>query len=163
MCSALMLGCAMAGMQMSIACPPGLEPESRMLAAARDLASTAGAAIEIDYDAASAVANADVIYTDIWDVPGRDDLSIEDVEVDWAGYRLDDALLACATPRTMIMHCGDARRGKEISTELMVSPRSLIWKQAANKLYGGAAVLQYVIGGTCTPSRSASCSWPPQK
>ena len=43
--------------------------------------------------------------------------------------------------------CGDAQRGQEISTELMVSPRSLIWKQAANKLYGGAAVLQYVIGG----------------
>ena len=75
MCSALMLGCAMAGMQMSIACPPGFEPEPRMLAAARDLASTAGAAIEIDHDAESAVANADVIYTDIWEVPGRDDLS----------------------------------------------------------------------------------------
>jgi ornithine carbamoyltransferase len=147
MCCALMLGCAMAGMQMSIACPPGFEPEPRMLAAARDLASTAGTAIEIDHDAKSAVANADVIYTDIWEVPGRDDLSIDNVEVDWARYRLDDALLACATPRTMVMHCGDAQRGKEISTELMVSPRSLIWRQAANKLYGGAAVLQYVIGG----------------
>jgi ornithine carbamoyltransferase len=146
MCNALMLGCALAGMQMSIACPEGLAPESGMLATARELAAAAGVSIEIDHDPVSAVADADVIYTDIWEVPGREDVSIDDVDVDWTRYRLDDALLAHATPRTMAMHCGDAQRGKEISAELMVSPRSLIWRQAANKLYGGAAVLQHMIG-----------------
>ncbi len=146
MCNALMFGTAMAGMEMTIACPPGLEPDAAILGQARNLAAKGGTSITIDHDPAEAVAGADVIYTDIWEVPGREDVSIDDVDIDWAPYRVDADLLARAESRTRIMHCGDAQRGKEITGELMDSPVSLIWEQADNKLYGGAAVLQYILG-----------------
>lgn len=147
MCNALLLGAGMAGLNMTVACPPGLEPDPTIVAQAAVLASQMGASIAITYDPVEAVAEADAIYTDIWEIPGREDVDIESAGIDWPRYRLDEKLIGAAPRGVKLMHCGDAVRGKEITEEAMVSPDSLIWAQADNKLFGGAAVLESFIGG----------------
>ncbi len=147
MCNALMFGGALAGMSLTIACPAGLEPAEDVLMTAQRLALESGGSVRIDHDPAEAIRNADVVYTDIWEVPGREDLDITEVNVDWSRYRVDRSLLALAPEGIRVMHCGDALRGKEITDEVMTGPESLIWDQADNKLFGGAAVLFYALTG----------------
>ena len=148
MCNALMYGSAMAGLNMSIACPSGLEPNAEILGEARLMAADVGATISVGHDPQSAVIGADAVYTDIWEIPGGEDISLRG-EIEWERYRVDDDLIALAAPDAVVMHCGDAERGNEITAELMTSERSIIWEQAENKVYAGGAVLEYATRTRC--------------
>jgi len=65
----------------------------------------------------------------------------------FAGYCVDGALLALATPQAIVLHCLPAHRGEEISAEVMEGPQSAIFRQAENRLHVQKAILELLVVG----------------
>ena len=61
------------------------------------------------------------------------------------GYQINDALLKAADKDARVMHCLPAHRGQEITAEILEGPRSIVWQQAENKMYGAAGILDYFV------------------
>jgi ornithine carbamoyltransferase len=66
---------------------------------------------------------------------------------DLAGFQVDAALMAIASPRAVFLHCLPAHRGEEVAAEVIDGPRSVVWQQAANRLPTEQAVLQALVTG----------------
>jgi len=95
--------------------------------------------ITITTDPADAVAGADVINTDVWLSMGQEDQAAKEAE--FAGFEVNDALLASAAPGHIVLHCLPAYRGKEISESVLEAHADTIFQQAENRLHAQKAVL----------------------
>ncbi len=140
--NSLALGCALAGMGITIGCPEGYEPDAGIIAYARGLAGAD--AMRVVHDPREAVAGAQVIYTDVWTSMGQkeDHRRKHDLEP----YQVNAKLLAVADPEAIVMHCLPAHRGEEITDEVMDGPRSVVWEQAENRMHAQAALLDLLAG-----------------
>ncbi|MGZ4291569.1 MAG: ornithine carbamoyltransferase [Gaiellaceae bacterium] len=95
-------------------------------------------------DAREAVAGADVVVTDTWISMGQEHERARRLH-DLAPYRLDDALLALASPEAFVMHCLPAHPGEEITADVLYGDRSAIWAEAENRLHVQKALLTLLL------------------
>jgi len=142
----LLDGGAKVGMNVTIACPPGYEPKAEILERSRLDAQTTGAELEVVHDPKAAVEGADVIYTDVWASMGME-AETEQRKRDFTGFTVDQALLARANPKAMVMHCLPAHRGEEISDEVIDGPQSVVFEEAENRLHVQKAILALLMTG----------------
>jgi ornithine carbamoyltransferase len=138
--SSLMLAGALAGLDVRVATPPGYGPDTAVVDHARKLAAGHGAWISVGTDPTEAVAGADAVYTDVWASMGRED-EADERRLRFAGFTVDEPLLAHAAPHVVAMHCMPAHRGEEISASVLDGTRSLALEQAENRRYVQEAVL----------------------
>jgi ornithine carbamoyltransferase len=103
-------------------------------------------------DPARAVRDADVIYTDTWVSMGQEAQKQQRLS-DFAGYQLDEKLLAQAPSHAIVLHCLPAYRGLEISDAVIEGPRSLVFPQAENRLHFQKGLLAVLLGQTQRASR----------
>ncbi|MGH9225811.1 MAG: ornithine carbamoyltransferase [Acidimicrobiales bacterium] len=129
-CKSLMVAGKLAGVSIRVASPPGYEPIPDGHAA-------------IGNDPAEAVAGADAVYTDVWASMGQEE-EAERRRADFAGFIVDDALMARAGPEAVFLHCLPAHRGEEVAASVVDGPQSLIWKQAANRLHAQRGLLLFL-------------------
>ncbi len=141
----LMLCGALLGVNVRIGCPDGFEPLPGVLDQARALA-VAGAQIEVTSDPVAAVRGAQALYTDVWASMGQEQEQAEREQA-FNGFCLDEALLAQADPKAIVLHCLPAHRDEEISAGVMESPSSRIFDQAENRLHAQQALLAVLLGG----------------
>jgi ornithine carbamoyltransferase len=142
----LMEAGALAGMHMTIASPPDFRPQPDIEARARALAAENNGTISIVSEPHRAVADADVIYTDVWVSMGREaEQSVRMRELQ--PYQVNAKLMALAQPHTVFMHCLPAHRGEEVAAEVIDSPTSVVWQQAANRLPTEQAVIYLLVTG----------------
>ena len=120
-----------------LACPEGYMPNEGVLKAARQKGISR---IEILHDPKEAVANADVLYTDVWTSMGKEKEIEERLKI-FSPFQINRALLAEAKPGAVVMHCMPAHRGQEISAEVMDGPHSIILDEAENRLHVQKALL----------------------
>jgi ornithine carbamoyltransferase len=111
-----------------VATPPGYEPPG----------GSAG------HDPAEAVAGADAVYTDVWASMGQEAEAAER-EADFAGFAVDDALMALAAPGALFLHCLPAHRGSEVAASVIDGPQSAVWQQAANRLHAQRGLLLWLL------------------
>lgn len=123
------------GFQMVVGAPPAFQPAADFLATLPDQSN-----LTITDDPAAAVAEADAIYTDVWVSMGKEEEARERVEI-LRPWQINDALMACAKPGALVMHCLPAYRGKEITEEVMEAHAAVIFDQAENRLHAQKAVL----------------------
>jgi ornithine carbamoyltransferase len=95
-------------------------------------------------DVREAVEGADVVVTDTWISMGQEHERAQRLH-DLAPYRLDDALLALASPDAFVMHCLPAHPGEEITAEVLYGDRSAIWDEAENRLHVQKALLTLLL------------------
>jgi ornithine carbamoyltransferase len=139
--ASLAFGAALTGVELTIAAPPGYELDDGVLARARNL----GGVIDEVSDPHDAVKDADVIYTDTWVSMG--DEAERDVRLKaFAGWQVDDALMAAAGPQAIFLHCLPAHRDEEVATSVIDGPSSRIWQQAENRMHTARAVFAYAAG-----------------
>jgi len=143
-CHSLMTVCARLGVGFVAATPRGYEPRSDVLRTAREAAAEQGSALELTSDPREAVRDANVVYTDVWTSMGQDD-EVEQRRRAFAGYRVDDELLANAPKDTLVMHDLPAHYGEEITEDVLHGPRSIAWDQAENRLHAQKALLALVV------------------
>ncbi len=139
-CASLMLMCAKLGMGFVAAMPPGYEPAPAVLEEAR----RAGGSPEVLEDPREAVADADVLCTDVWTSMGQED-EREQRRRDLAAHRIDAELLAAAAPDAIVLHCLPAHIGEEITEDVLYGPRCAAWDEAENRLHSEKALLALIV------------------
>ncbi len=130
------------GVNFVLACPVGYEYPANF--AARFAASNPGVPLTIEHDPRAAVVGADVIYTDVWASMGQE-AEVEVRKAVFEPYRVNSALLALARPEAIFLHCLPARRGEEVTDEVLDGPSSLVVPQAANRLHFQKALLAWLL------------------
>jgi ornithine carbamoyltransferase len=143
-CHSLMIACAKLGMDVVAATPEGYEPDETVIGWAREAAATSGGSVELAHDPRAAAQGADVLYTDVWTSMGQDEEREQRVR-DLEAYRIDEALVALASERAIVLHCLPAHYGEEITEEVLYGPRSAVWDQAENRLHSQKALMASVI------------------
>jgi ornithine carbamoyltransferase len=131
--------CALLGFELSLACPSGYDPDAALLA------RCAGRA-RVVRTPAEAVAGAHVINTDVWASMGQEAEQARR-ERDFAGFIVDEPLVARARPDVIVLHCLPAHRGEEISEAVLEGPRSAVFDQAENRLHVQKALLESLLAG----------------
>ena len=136
----LMLAGALAGLDVRVATPPGYAPDPEVVDRARALAARHRGRVSLGVDPVAAVSGADAVYTDVWASMGRE-AEADERRVRFAGFEVNEALLAHAAPHVVALHCMPAHRGEEIAAAVLDGPRSLALEQAENRRYVQEAVL----------------------
>lgn len=140
----LMLTGARLGMHVTVACPKGYEPNAEVLAHSRQLAQEAAGSVSISHDPHAACRGAQAIYTDVWASMGQEEEAEERKRI-FAGYTVDAELLRAAEPGALFMHCLPAKRGLEVTDEVIESPQSVVFDQAENRLHAQKALLLMLL------------------
>jgi ornithine carbamoyltransferase len=131
-----------AGMHIAVASPRGyMLPLDEHL----PLPADAPGSLSLYEDPREAVADAQVLYTDVWVSMGDEDTA-EQRRRDLAPYRLDDALLDQAAAGAVALHCLPAHPGEEITAEVLYGERQRIWDQAENRRHAQKALLELLVG-----------------
>jgi len=97
-------------------------------------------------DPVEGVRDADCVYTDTWVSMGQEAEKARRVK-DFAGFQVDEKLLAAAPRHAVVLHCLPAYRGLEISDAIMESPRSLVFQEAENRLHAQKGLMAVLMGG----------------
>lgn len=95
-------------------------------------------------DPLEGVKGADIVYTDVWVSMGQDAETAERMAA-FAPYQVDAAMMA-ATNDAWFLHCLPARRGEEVTHEVIESPKSAVWRQAENRMHTARAALAWLLG-----------------
>jgi len=132
----LIHGAARVGVHLRVATPVGYDPDPNVVADAR----RGGGSIFLTHDPAEAVAGADAVYTDVWVSMGQEGEAEVRREV-FQPYQVNAELMAKAGPQVLFMHCLPARRGLEVTDEVIDSAPSIVFDQAENRLHVQKAIL----------------------
>jgi ornithine carbamoyltransferase len=144
MAHSYMLGGVTAGLDVTISAPPGFQPDSRFVDAAKARAALTGAAVSVIEDPVAAVAGVDVVVTDTWVSMGQEDDGL-DRKAPFRPYQVNAQLLAHADPNAIVLHCLPAHRGDEITDEVIDGPQSVVFDEAENRLHAQKALLAWLL------------------
>ncbi|MDQ1437042.1 MAG: ornithine carbamoyltransferase [Acidimicrobiaceae bacterium] len=134
-CNSLLVAGAMVGMEVRVASPAGFAPDPVLVA------RTNGVVVD---DPAVAVEGADAVYTDVWASMGKED-EAEARRQAFAGFTVDEALMARAAPDAVFLHCLPAHRGEEVSAGVVDGPQSVVWRQAHNRMHAFRGLLLWLF------------------
>ena len=127
------------GFQLNIASPEGYVPNTAVLERALKM----GAKVFVTDDPRAAIAGSHFVNTDVWASMGQE-AEQKRREKAFAGYQVDDELLALADPAAKVLHCLPAHRGEEISEAVFEGPQSIVFDQAENRLHMQKAILEWI-------------------
>jgi ornithine carbamoyltransferase len=134
---------AILGFELTLACPPGYEPNREILARA---CACAEKPITLLSSPEEAVRAADVINVDVWASMGHEDEYQKRLEI-FSSYQVNSELLARAPQGAIVLHCLPAHRGEEISDEVLESQQCVAFDQAENKMHMHKAILEKLLAG----------------
>ncbi len=136
----LMLTGARLGMHISVATPKGFEPDSGIVAKAQHFAKEMGTLVTITHFVEEAVEGAHSVYTDVWASMGQEGEAEERKRI-FEPYQVNSRLMKAADKDAIFLHCLPAKRGQEVTDEVMESAQSAIFDQAENRLHAQKALL----------------------
>ncbi len=131
-------------MDIAVATPPGFECKPHYVELARQDAVAAGTTLTVTHDPREAVAGASAVYTDVWASMGQE-AEAEARRQAFAGWTVDDALMALARPEAVFLHCLPAHRGEEVAAEVIDGPQSRIFDEAENRLHVQKAIMLWLL------------------
>lgn len=143
-CHSLLFAAAKTGMTISVASPPGFEPNPDILQQAEIDGKDTGIKILCTTDPVEAVRDADAVYTDVWASMGQESEKAQRVKI-FASYQINSGLMAQAKSTALFMHCLPAHRGEEVTDEVIDSPRSIVFDQAENRLHLQKAIMLLLL------------------
>lgn len=144
-CHSLMIGCARAGYDMSIATPKKYEPSPEILKRAQAIGKETDAKITVTHDPKEAVKGAHVIYSDVWVSMGQEKETIKRKKA-FKGFQVNKDLAKLANKNYIFMHCLPAHRGLEVTADVIDGPHSVVFDQAENRLHAQKAILSFLLG-----------------
>ncbi len=144
-CHSLMFAAAKGGMRMSVATPPGYEPNPEIVRQALEDGKDTGYEFLLTTDPAEAVAGVDAVYTDVWASMGQETEKEHRAKI-FAPYQVNARLMARAKPDASFMHCLPAHRGDEVTDEVIDSPNSIVYDEAENRLHVQKVVMLLLMG-----------------
>lgn len=149
-CHSLLLASAKVGMHMTVATPPGYEPNEQIVKNALEIATETGANIEILHNPELAVKDVDFIYTDVWMSMGQEDT--EGKYKLFEPFQVNGKLVQHAKATYRFLHCLPAHREEEVTGEIIDGPSSVVFEQAGNRLHVQKALLASLLQNVKKPS-----------
>ena len=128
------------GFQLRIACPHHYAPPASLLTWAREN----GGDIILTDEAKLAVDKVQTVVTDVWISMGTDEGSRRK---DFAPYQVNAKLMKSADRNAIFMHCLPARRGMEVTAEVIDGPQSAVFEEAENRLHAQKAIMAWCFEG----------------
>jgi ornithine carbamoyltransferase len=144
-CNDLMLGCAKTGISMTAACPKGYEPLEEIVKLAKAEGKKTGVDITITEDSASAVKDADIISTDTFISIGKEDERTTREVAFLPKYQVNTDIMKLAKENAIFMHCLPAKRGIEVTADVIDGKQSVVWQEAENRLHVQKALLCFLM------------------
>lgn len=141
----LMLLAPLAGMNFTMCCPRGYEPDDSIAAAASQSAVECGTTYRLDHEPVNAVKDADLIYSDVWASMGQED-EVGERAADFGDFQVNSELMSHAGNHCLVSHCLPAHRGEEITSEVLDSSQSIAFDEAENRLHIQKAILYLLLG-----------------
>lgn len=130
---------ALFGFELALAIPDGYDMDQEIV----EKAAAAGAHFSVTRDPAEAVSGAHYINTDVWASMGQEEEQRLREEA-FAGFIVDEKLMAKAADNAKFMHCLPAHCGEEVSAEVFESSASIVWDQAENRLHMQKAIMEWI-------------------
>jgi ornithine carbamoyltransferase len=140
-CNDLMLGCAKTGISMTVACPKGYEPLEEIIELAKAQGKKRGVDIVLTEDPTSAVRDADIIATDTFISIGKEGERTMREATFLPNYQVNTDIMKLAKEDAIFMHCLPARRGMEVTSDVIDGKWSVVWQEAENRLHTQKALL----------------------
>jgi ornithine carbamoyltransferase len=128
------------GFELRLACPEGYRPDPAILERAQ-----AATTVVLTADPTQAIEGADVVNTDVWTSMGQEEETAAR-ERAFAGYHVDDTLMARAADNAVFLHCLPAHRGEEVSDSVIEGSQSRVFDQAENRLHAQKAIMARLMG-----------------
>lgn len=144
MVNSLVQICAKLGMDISIATPVGYEPDSNIIAESMIVAKNTGSKIHLTNDPLNSAKNADILYTDVWASMGQEAEQMIRSRA-FVDFQINNAVMAEADKKAIVMHCLPAHRGEEITDEVLEGPQSVVFDEAENRLHVQKAVMTLLM------------------
>ena len=141
--NSLILGCALAGINVRVATPPGYEPLLQIVEQAREMAGDQTEVI-LTHDPELAAKGSSVLYTDVWASMGQETQADNRSPI-FQPYQISENLLSLAAPEAIVLHCLPAHRGEEITEAVIEGSQSRVWQQAENRLHAQKALLASIL------------------
>ena len=135
MTNSLIVGGIKMGMEVSVACPKGYEPDAELMKWAAE-----NGKFTCTESVLEAAKDADVLYTDVWASMGQEAEAEERKKI-FKGYQINSDVIAVAHADAMVMHCLPAHRGEEITDDVLEAHADEIFDEAENRLHAQKAVL----------------------
>jgi ornithine carbamoyltransferase len=137
------------GAKVTVVAPPGGEPPSSILETAKRHSEGRPHLVAVTHDLAVVAPEVDVIYTDLW--ADLVDMWSDEETAYWKQalrpYQINREMMALAKPMAIFMHCLPAKRGEEVTDEVIDSPQSVVFHQAENRMHAQKALLAYLLHG----------------
>lgn len=145
MAHSLLMGASKLGMHVAVASPEGYMPDADIIKQCHEQAQQSGSHVLITNDPKEAIANADVVYTDVWASMG---FEMEQLKREQAfrGFQVNEELARYAKPDYIFLHCLPAHRGEEVSEGVIDGQHSVIFDQAENRLHAQKAIMASIMG-----------------
>jgi len=140
-CNDLMLGCAKTGISMTVACPRGYEPLEEVVRLARSEGEKTNAIIEITEEPTSAAKDADIVVTDTFVSIGKEGERASRESTFLPRYQVNSEIMRLARNDAIFMHCLPAKRGMEVTADVIDGKSSVVWQEAENRLHVQKALL----------------------
>jgi len=144
MANSLIVGGLKCGMNVSVACPEGYDPDPAVLEFAKTVTD---ATFTLCRDPKEAAAGADVMITDVWASMGQEEEKAKREAAFKGIYQINEELMAVTNPGCMVQHCLPAHRGEEITAETFEKHADEIFEEAENRLHAQKAVMYLLMGG----------------
>jgi ornithine carbamoyltransferase len=138
-CRSLAIAAALSGMRVNIATPPGYELSTADLERVR----AGGIDPLTTHDPTEAVTGASAVYTDVWASMGQEAEASERRRA-FDGFTVDRRLMDLAADDSVFLHCLPAHRGEEVAGDVLDGPRSLVWRQAENRIHAARGLLAWL-------------------
>jgi ornithine carbamoyltransferase len=145
-CHSLLICCSKLGLDVVVACPHEFRPKSEVLEVVMKNCDVSGSRVEVVEDPIVAVKEADVIYTDVFVSMGFEAERERRLKKFLPKYQVNRELVSKAPEDFVFMHCLPAKRGEEVTDEVIDDPKhSIVWLQSENKLHMARAILRSVV------------------
>lgn len=143
--NSLLYGAAKVGAHLAVATPRGYDPNEEIVKETKLIAKETGSRLSLSNNPFSALKNAHIIYTDVWVSMGQEKQTEQRLK-DFQSFQINRALVTKAPKDVHVMHCLPARRGQEITDEVLEGAQSIIFKQAENRLHVQKGLLLFFLG-----------------
>jgi ornithine carbamoyltransferase len=145
----LAVACGLLGVKFVLACPPEYAFDDAFVEHLHEV--TPEVTLEVNHDPVAAVRDATAIYTDVWASMGQE-TETEKRKRDFAAFQVNAALMRAAPKHAVFMHCLPARRGEEVTDDVIDGPQSVVVQQAGNRMHVQKAVLAWLLTQSRNPA-----------
>lgn len=145
MANSLLMGASKLGMHVAVASPEGYMPDEGIVKQSLEQAQQSGSQVLITSDPKEAIANADVVYTDVWASMGFEAEQLKREQA-FRNFQVNEELARYAKPDYIFLHCLPAHRGEEVSEGVIDGGHSVIFDQAENRLHAQKAIMASLMG-----------------